>query len=127
ALIGIGYGTVGPAIKTISINIVPANRRGTATATFFTFFYSGLGIWSFILGIVAAHKGLGQLYLYLCLIVIASIVIYYVLHGRRQTEKKKERQFQVNVQKRVEEEGLWRSERSFYGIHREYHLFTVAK
>lgn len=106
ALIGIGYGTVGPAIQTISINIVPAHRRGTATATFFTFFDSGLGIGSFILGIVAAHMGLGQLYLYLGLFVIASIGIYYVLHGRRQTEKKKERQFQVNVQKRVEEEGL---------------------
>src|SRR5699024_12793257 len=106
ALIGIGYGTVGPAIQPTSINIVPAHRRGSATATFFTFLDSGLGIGSFILGIVAAHMGLGQLYLDLGLFVIASIGIYYVLHGRRQTEKKKERQFQVNVQKRVEEEGL---------------------
>src|SRR5699024_4771485 len=72
----------------------------------FSPFSTVVGIGSFILGIVAAHMGLGQLYLYLGLFVIASIGIYYVLHGRRQTEKKKERQFQVNVQKRVEEEGL---------------------
>lgn len=89
ALIGIGYGTVGPAIQTIAINTVPAHRRGTATATFFTFFDGGLGIGSFVLGIVAAYTGLSRLYLYSGFFILASIGLYYLLHGRFQSEKKR--------------------------------------
>lgn len=87
ALIGIGYGTVGPSIQTIAINQVQPEKRGTATATFFTFFDGGIGLGSFTLGIVATYIGLSELYLYSGLMVLFTLVLYYLLHGRKQNKK----------------------------------------
>lgn len=87
-LIGVGYGTIGPAIQTIAINNVEPRRRGVATATFFTFFDSGIGVGSFVLGIVAGYTGLSKLYLYTSIFIFISIGLYYLLHGKKQKEDK---------------------------------------
>ena len=54
-LIGLGYGTLIPSFQTIAISAAPNHRRGSATATYFSFFDSGIGFGSFILGIVARN------------------------------------------------------------------------
>ena len=85
ALIGIGYGTVGPSIQTVAINNVEPQRRATATATFFTFFDGGMGLGSFTLGIVASHIGLSKLYLISGVCVLGVLVLYYYLHGKNRS------------------------------------------
>lgn len=85
ALIGIGYGTVGPSIQTVAINNVEPQRRATATATFFTFFDGGMGLGSFTLGIVASYIGLSKLYLISGVCVLGVLVLYYYLHGKNRS------------------------------------------
>ncbi|MFI3314837.1 MAG: MFS transporter [Rikenellaceae bacterium] len=41
--IGIGFGCVNPAFQSLLVNLAPHNRRGTANATFYTFFDLGIG------------------------------------------------------------------------------------
>lgn len=41
--IGIGLGCINPAFQSLLINLAPHNRRGTANATFYTFFDLGIG------------------------------------------------------------------------------------
>lgn len=87
ALIGIGYGTLGPAIQAVCVQSVAPHRRGVATATYFTFFDGGLGLGSVVLGFVAASIGLSNLYLYTSLFIIGCAGLYYLLHGRFQGKK----------------------------------------
>ncbi|MFI3295530.1 MAG: MFS transporter, partial [Rikenellaceae bacterium] len=42
-LIGVGFGCVNPAFQSLLVNLAPHNRRGTANATFYTFFDLGIG------------------------------------------------------------------------------------
>ncbi|MEH7418109.1 MFS transporter, partial [Neobacillus drentensis] len=44
ALYGLGFGMVQPALQAWSIEKVPVNRRGMATATFYSFFDLGIGL-----------------------------------------------------------------------------------
>ncbi|MGE8203081.1 MFS transporter [Heyndrickxia sp. NPDC080065] len=86
ALIGVGYGTMTSGFQTIAINSVEANRRSMATATYFTFMDSGVGLGSFVLGIVAATSGYRNLYLYTSILIIFGLGLYYLLHGRMKSK-----------------------------------------
>lgn len=87
-LIGLGYGTLIPSFQTIAISAAPNHRRGSATATYFSFFDSGMGLGSFVLGIVAAHSSYHNMYFIAAIIVAFTLLIYYFLHGRKQQFKK---------------------------------------
>ena len=87
-LIGLGYGTLIPSFQTIAISAAPNHRRGSATATYFSFFDSGIGFGSFILGIVAAKSSYHNMYFIAAIIVAFTLLLYYGLHGRKQKFKK---------------------------------------
>ncbi|MDM5155490.1 MFS transporter [Bacillus sp. DX1.1] len=87
-LIGLGYGTLIPSFQTIAVSAAPNHRRGSATATYFSFFDSGIGIGSFVLGIIAAQSSYHNMYFIAAIIVAFTLVIYYGLHGRKQKFKK---------------------------------------
>ena len=87
-LIGLGYGTLIPSFQTIAISAAPNHRRGSATATYFSFFDSGIGFGSFILGIVAAKSSYHNMYFVAAIIVAFTLLLYYGLHGRKQKFKK---------------------------------------
>lgn len=105
ALIGIGYGTLGPAIQAVAVRNVPPHRRGVATATFFTFFDGGLGLGSFILGFVAAYIGLSKLYLYTGFFIFACVGLYYLLHGRFQVKQGEKSEIHKNYNEQVRKTG----------------------
>jgi predicted MFS family arabinose efflux permease len=90
ALIGLGYGTIVPSFQTLALKAVEPNRRGMATATFFTFFDSGMGLGSFALGIIVTYLGYSHLYFYTSLYILAGVVLYYFLHDRK-IKKQEER------------------------------------
>ncbi len=88
ALIGLGYGSIVPSFQTLALKSVEPNRRGMATATFFTFFDSGIGLGSFVLGIVVTYLGFSQLYLYISLYILVGVILYYFLHDRKIKKEK---------------------------------------
>ncbi|WP_245807656.1 MFS transporter [Halobacillus massiliensis] len=81
-LIGLGWGTMVPCMQTIALKKVP-ERAGSATATFFTIFDTGVGMGSYIVGLAAAGIGFSSLYFYSSFIVFAAVFLYFALHGRR--------------------------------------------
>lgn len=96
-LIGFGYGTLLPSFQTIAISAAPNHRRGAATATYFSFFDSGMGIGSFVLGIVAAHSSYSNMYAIAALLIASTLVLYFALHGRKQKFKKQSTEKKVSA------------------------------
>ncbi|MBS4209195.1 MFS transporter [Bacillus sp. FJAT-50079] len=94
AFVGLGFGSLTPALQTIVIRNATPTTRGMATATFFTLFDSGIGIGSYVLGMIAASTGYGHLYLILSFFVMGCLGLYYFLHGKGQTKKIKQPQKQ---------------------------------
>ena len=85
AFIGLGYGTVVPSLQTLAVQATDRHRSGHATATFFTFFDSGLALGSYVLGIVATHLGYSQLYFITSAFMIVVIVCYKLVLNRKET------------------------------------------
>lgn len=81
--IGFGFGVISPSLQALVIQSVPANRRGTATATLFTFFDIGIGFGSFVLGLIAASAGYRSIYMVSAGFIVVAGVLYYVLQGRQ--------------------------------------------
>lgn len=84
ALIGLGYGSIVPSFQTLAINTAAPAKKGMATATFFMFFDTGMGIGSYVLGIVSAKASFHIMYVITAIAVLSTTVIYYLLHDRRQ-------------------------------------------
>lgn len=75
-LYGFGIGATMPALQTWIINIVPANRRSIASATFYNFMDIGVGGGSIILGIFAEKTGYSSVYLYSAAIMVIFLISY---------------------------------------------------
>ncbi|MDD4356478.1 MAG: MFS transporter [Smithellaceae bacterium] len=87
ALIGLGYGNFISCAQAISIKDVPPNRLGLATATFFIFVDLGFGIGPYILGSLVPFTGYRGLYFMMTGVILATVPLYYFLHGRGASPK----------------------------------------
>jgi len=87
ALIGLGYGNFISCAQAISIKDVPPHRLGLATATFFVFVDLGFGIGPYILGSLVPFTEYRGLYLMMTVVILATVPLYYVLHGRAASSK----------------------------------------
>ncbi|MBT2688694.1 MFS transporter [Bacillus sp. ISL-47] len=75
-LYGLGFGSVQPALQAWSVKEAPANRRGMANATFFSFFDLGVGIGAIVFGQIAHLFGYSTIYLAAGGSVFISILLY---------------------------------------------------
>jgi MFS family permease len=75
-LYGLGFGSVQPALQAWSVKEAPANRRGMANATFFSFFDLGVGIGAIVFGQIAHLFGYSMIYLTAAGSVVISILLY---------------------------------------------------
>ena len=75
-IIGIGYGTLFPALQTIYINMAPASKRGTANSTYLTGFDLGIGLGMLSGAYFAEHFGFYNMFLISGLLCLISIFIY---------------------------------------------------
>jgi predicted MFS family arabinose efflux permease len=57
------------------------SKKGMATATFLSIFDIGIGLGSFLVGMIVAEVGFRSFYLY----ILAGIVVYLLLYSRKQT------------------------------------------
>ena len=87
AIIGLGYGNFISCAQAISIKTVPLHRLGLATSTFFIFVDLGFGIGPYLLGSLVPFTGFRGLYLTMVIVILATIILYYFLHGRRVSLK----------------------------------------
>ncbi|MGY6209366.1 MFS transporter [Cytobacillus firmus] len=87
AVIGLGYGTIVPSLQTVAIKQADPAKRGLATSTFFTLFDTGIGLGSYVLGILAVKTGFASLYFMLAGVALFGLLVYYLLHGKKTEPK----------------------------------------
>ena len=86
AFVGFGYGALVPSLQTLAVQSTKHERSGYATATFFTFFDSGLAIGSFVLGLIALHFGYQYVYLMSGALVLIVFILYMVTRRKNKHE-----------------------------------------
>lgn len=94
-VIGLGYGSVFPSFQAIAIKSAPNERRGLATGTYFLLLDTGMGIGSFVLGMIASAMNYSFMYVVSALMVVFGGITYYTLHHRRAVIRKKRESLQV--------------------------------
>lgn len=81
-LFGTGFGSVQPALQAWAVQDAPANRKGMANATFFSFFDLGVGFGAIFFGLIASWFGYRDIYFASALSVSISIVVYLIMLKR---------------------------------------------
>lgn len=76
-LIGLGYGTLFPALQTIYINMAPASKRGTANSTYLTGFDLGIGMGMLVGAFIADDWGFANMYLFTAILCFCSLIVYW--------------------------------------------------
>src|SRR5690606_9034862 len=85
-IIGIGYGTLFPALQTIYINMAPNEKRGTANSTYLTGFDLGIGIGMLLGAYLGDHYGFSQMYLITAGLCLIALFMYW-FNSRKVFEK----------------------------------------
>ncbi|MFB5946465.1 MFS transporter [Albibacterium profundi] len=84
--IGVGYGTLLPALQTIYIDMAPASKRGTANSTYLTGFDLGIGIGMLVGASLASEWGFENMYLVTALLCLIGLLLY-VFSSRKIYER----------------------------------------
>ena len=84
ALIGLGYGNFISIVQAIAIKVTPPDRVGLATSTYFILYELGLGIGPFLLGFLVPITGYRGLFFTMAFVILVSIFLYYILHGKKE-------------------------------------------
>jgi MFS family permease len=87
-LIGLGFGNMQSSTQAVAVKLTPPHRMGLATSTFFIFLDAGLGFGPYILGFIIPLTGYSTLYVILGVVVLATIVLYYFLHGKQENRRR---------------------------------------
>lgn len=86
AFIGFGYGALFTSFQTLSVQSTTPGRSGYATATFFTFYDSGLALGSYLLGIIAIRLGYQNVYLLAAVLAIIASSLYLGIERKRKKQ-----------------------------------------
>ncbi len=87
-LIGLGFGNMQSSTQAVAVKVTPPHRMGLATSTFFIFLDAGLGFGPYILGFIIPLTGYRTLYVILGVVALATIVLYYFLHGKNEKSQR---------------------------------------
>lgn len=89
ALIGFGFGNINSIGQTLAIAKVPPQRIGMANSTFYIAMDLGLGVGPYILGLIIPIIGYRGVYLLASAVLIGCIVLYYFMHGAKESHEQK--------------------------------------
>jgi predicted MFS family arabinose efflux permease len=84
-LIGLGFGNMQSSTQAIAVKLTTPHRMGLATSTFFIFLDAGLGFGPYLLGFIIQLTGYSTLYVILGVVILATSVLYYFLHGKKES------------------------------------------
>jgi len=87
-MLGIGFGYLSPAFQTMLINLAEHNQRGTANATYFSFWDLGIGLGTAVGGTIIERLNFQWLY-GICGMAVFLGLIYFVVVSGPWFEKKK--------------------------------------
>jgi MFS family permease len=87
ALIGLGFGTLFPAMQTIAVLASPGHRRGLATGTYLLFYDMGIGIGASVLGMAASAKGYSFMYGFAAIFVAFALLLYFRLCHHKENRR----------------------------------------
>ncbi len=76
ALFGIGYGAAQPCLQAMCVLGVPPDRRGAASATYYTALDAGIGVGAIIGGFIAGALGYPAMFLSILVPLAASLFVY---------------------------------------------------
>ena len=76
-LLGVGLGYINPAFQSMLINLARHDQRGTANATYFTFWDLGIGLGTAVGGTIIARLNFEWLYA-ICGIALALALIHFI-------------------------------------------------
>jgi MFS family permease len=82
-LLGAGYGNFLSITQALAISMDIKERAGQATSTYFITLDLGLGFGPYLLGFIVPMLGYRKLYLFAAALMLLSIPLYYLLHGRK--------------------------------------------
>lgn len=99
AIIGLGFGNIQSTTQAIAVKVTPPHRIGLATATFFIFLDVGFGIGPYVLGMIIPFTGYRNLYLIMSILVLALIVVYYFMHGKKDSLEMRNKLIQLEETK----------------------------
>lgn len=74
--IGIGYGTLLPALQTIYINMTTSSKRGTANATYLTGFDIGVGLGMLAGASIAERHSFEWMYAFVSILCFIGLLLY---------------------------------------------------
>lgn len=81
-LLGAGYGNISSCMQATAIKVSPPTKYGIATSTYFIGLDLGLGFGPYVLGFATSTMTYAQLYGVMAVVVIITLIIYYLVHGR---------------------------------------------
>jgi MFS family permease len=79
----LGYGNVLNIGQAIAVSVIPPEKIGVATSTYFIFSDVGMGMGAFVMGGIASVKGFSFMYFIEGAMVIAALCLYWFLYGRK--------------------------------------------
>lgn len=82
-LLGVGFANFQSVGQAVSLSLVSRSRYAQATTTFYIFFDLGIGLGPYVFGHVIPLAGYSGMYLTLSALVVCSVGIYRLVHGRR--------------------------------------------
>lgn len=85
-LLGISFGYITPAFQTMLINLADSRQRGTANATYFTFWDMGIGLGTAVGGTIIERLGFTCLYA-LCAAALVAGIIYFITVSAKYYKK----------------------------------------
>ena len=84
AVIGFGFGGLNPSFQTLAVLAAPTHKSGLATSTYFLFMDIGVGVGSFVLGVVADFTNYRIMYLFCSILVAFIALLFYALTQRNK-------------------------------------------
>lgn len=78
-IIGLGFGGLHPSFQAMAVQACSDQRKGLATATYFLFFDIGIGVGSYVLGLLVLYTNYQVMYLVSSVVMAFTAVLYYCL------------------------------------------------
>jgi len=78
-VLGIGYGTLFPALQTIYVDMAPSSRRGTANSTYLLGFDLGIGIGMLLGAYIEEGLGFANMYLITAGLCVIALMLYWTV------------------------------------------------
>ena len=75
---GLGFGSIQPVLNALVNTLAPAERRGSANATFLAGLDMGVGLGAIAWGAVAQQLGFIHIYSLSAVLIVAALVFYYI-------------------------------------------------